>query len=110
MRNTEFVEASGNFSLYGVVRFAAYILAAVGMYMGNLQVAGIAFGFGATLGFVRRLARIWEQIVGKKKQNAFHIKNKLKQFELKDGSKFWAKDEEDAKLYRKHVGEKQCLN
>ena len=35
MRNTEFVEASGNFSLYGVVRFAAYILAAFGMYMGN---------------------------------------------------------------------------
>jgi hypothetical protein len=30
------------------------------MYMGNLQVAGIAFGFGATLGFIRRLARIWE--------------------------------------------------
>ena len=24
----------------------------------------------------------------------------------KDGTKFWAKDEEDAKLYRKHVGEK----
>jgi hypothetical protein len=44
--------------------------------------------------------------MGKKKQNAFHIKNKLKQFELKDGTKFWAKDEEDAKLYRKHVGEK----
>jgi len=60
MRNTEFVEASGNFSLYGVVRFATYILASVGMYMGNLQIAGIAFGFGATLGFVRRLARIWE--------------------------------------------------
>ena len=60
MRKTQFVEASGNFSLYGVVRFAAYILASVGMYMGNLQVAGIAFGFGATLGFIRRLARIWE--------------------------------------------------
>ena len=37
MRKTQFVEASG-----------------------NLQVAGMAFGFGATLGFVRRLARIWE--------------------------------------------------
>ena len=47
-------------SLYGVVRFASYILAAIGMYMGNLQVAGIAFGFGATLGFIRRLSRIWE--------------------------------------------------
>jgi hypothetical protein len=30
----------------------------------------------------------------------------MKQFELKDGTKFWAKDEEDAKLYRKKVGEK----
>ena len=60
MRKTQFVEASGNFSLYGVVRFATYILAAVGMYMGNLQMAGIALGFGATLGFIRRIARIWE--------------------------------------------------
>ena len=60
MRKTEFVEASGNFSLYGVVRFAAYILSAVGMYMENFQIAAVAFGFGATLGFIRRLARIWE--------------------------------------------------
>ena len=60
MSKKNFVEASGNFSLYGVVRFASYILAAFGMYMGNLQIAGMAFGFGATLGFVRRLARIWE--------------------------------------------------
>jgi hypothetical protein len=60
MSKTQFVEASGNFSLYGVVRFASYILAAIGMYMGNLQIAGIAFGFGATLGFIRRLSRIWE--------------------------------------------------
>jgi|TARA_R110000851_G_scaffold290299_1_gene444621 hypothetical protein len=43
--------------------------------------------------------------MGKKKQ-PFHIENKLKQFELKDGTKFWAKDEEDAKLYKKHVGKK----
>jgi len=41
-----------------------------------------------------------------KKKQPFHIKNNMKQFELKDGTKFWAKDEEDAKLYRKHVGEK----
>ena len=60
MSNKQFKEASGNFSIYAVVRFAAYILAAAGMYVGNLQVAGIAFGFGATLGFIRRLARIWE--------------------------------------------------
>jgi len=30
------------------------------LYMGNLQIAAVAFGFGATLGFVRRIARIWE--------------------------------------------------
>ena len=106
MSKKDFVEASGNFSLYGVVRFATYIISAAGMYMENFQIAAVAFGFGATLGFIRRLARIWEQIMAKKKKQAFHIVNKLKQFELKDGTKFWAKDEEDAKLYRKHVGEK----
>ena len=40
-----------------------------------------------------------------KKKTPLHEKN-MKQFELKDGTKFWAKDEEDAKLYRKKVGEK----
>ena len=44
--------------------------------------------------------------MAKKKKQPFHIANKLKQFELKDGTTFWAKDEEDAKLYRKHLGEK----
>jgi len=56
----QFVEASGNFSIYGVVRFATYMLSAVALYMENLQVAAIAFGFGALLGFLRRIARIWE--------------------------------------------------
>jgi hypothetical protein len=28
--------------------------------LGELQIAAIAFGFGATLGFIRRVARIWE--------------------------------------------------
>ena len=60
MSKSNFVEASGNFSLYGVVRFTTYIMSAVALYMENLQVAAIAFGFGATLGFIRRLARIWE--------------------------------------------------
>jgi|TARA_R110000737_G_scaffold155352_1_gene184163 hypothetical protein len=60
MSKTEFVEASGNFSLYGVVRFVAYMLSATGLYMENFQVAAISFGFGALLGFIRRLARIWE--------------------------------------------------
>ena len=41
--------------------------------------------------------------MAKKKKQPFHIKNKLKQFELKDGSKFWAKDDIDAELYRKKV-------
>ena len=44
--------------------------------------------------------------MAKKNKQPFHIKNNTKQFELKDGTKFWAKNEEDAKLYRKHVGEK----
>jgi hypothetical protein len=44
--------------------------------------------------------------MAKKNKQPFHIKNNMKQFELKDGTKFWAKDESDAKLYRKHVGEK----
>jgi hypothetical protein len=40
-----------------------------------------------------------------KKKTLLHEKN-MKQFELKDGTKFWAKDEEDAELYRKLVGKK----
>ncbi len=44
--------------------------------------------------------------MAKKNKQPFHIKNNMKQFELKDGTKFWAKDESDAKLYRKHLGEK----
>ena len=61
MSRKEFVEASGDFSLYGVARFTSYIMSATALYMENFQVAAIAFGFGATLGFIRRLARIWEQ-------------------------------------------------
>ena len=60
MSRKEFIEASGDFSLYGVARFTSYIMSATALYMENLQVAAIAFGFGATLGFIRRLARIWE--------------------------------------------------
>ena len=60
MTRKDFVEASGNFSIYGVVRFTGYMMSAVALYMENFQVAAIAFGFGATLGFIRRLARIWE--------------------------------------------------
>jgi len=36
----------------------------------------------------------------KKKVKSFHITNNLKQYMLKDGSRFWAKDDENALLYR----------
>jgi len=60
MTRQEFIESSNNFSIYGVVRFTLYMMSSVSLYVENLQVAAIAFGFGATLGFIRRLARIWE--------------------------------------------------
>jgi len=60
MSRKEFIEASGDFSIYGVVRFTTYMMSATALYMENLQVAAIAFGFGALLGFLRRVARIWE--------------------------------------------------
>ena len=60
MSRREFVEASGDFSLYGVARFTSYMMSSVALYMENFQVASLAFGFGATLGFIRRLPRIWE--------------------------------------------------
>ena len=60
MSRNQFTEASGDFSIYGVVRFTTYMMSAVALYLENFQVAAIAFGFGATLGFIRRLARIWE--------------------------------------------------
>ena len=60
MSRNQFIEASGDFSLYGVARFTSYMMSSVALYMENFQVAAIAFGFGATLGFIRRLARLWE--------------------------------------------------
>ena len=60
MTRKEFIEASSSFSLYGVARFTAYMLSAIALYIENFQVAAIALGFGAALGFIRRLARIWE--------------------------------------------------
>ena len=60
MLRKEFMEASGDFSIYGVVRFTSYMMSATALYMENLQIAAIAFGFGALLGFLRRVARIWE--------------------------------------------------
>jgi|TARA_Y100000310_G_scaffold49876_1_gene46057 hypothetical protein len=39
----------------------------------------------------------------KKKVIPFHIKHNLKQYMLKDGTRYWAKDDEDALLYRNFV-------
>ena len=36
----------------------------------------------------------------KKKTLSFHIEHNLKQYMLKDGTKYWAKDDENALLYR----------
>jgi|TARA_R110000824_G_scaffold19972_7_gene76226 hypothetical protein len=60
MSKISFVEASSNFSLYGVVRFVSYMLSSIALYTENLQIAAVAFGFGALLGFLRRVSRIWE--------------------------------------------------
>tara|TARA_R110000823_G_scaffold250726_1_gene373771 strand:- start:290 stop:472 length:183 start_codon:yes stop_codon:yes gene_type:complete len=60
MTRQNILESRNNFSIYGVFRFTSYLLASIAMYMDNLEIAGIAFGIGATLGFVRRLARLWE--------------------------------------------------
>ena len=56
----QFIESSGDFSIYGVVRFTTYMMSSVALYLEDFQIAAIAFGFGATLGFIRRVARIWE--------------------------------------------------
>ena len=60
MTRKQFTETSGDFTLYGVARFTSYMMSFVALYMENFQIAAIAFGFGATLGFIRRIARIWE--------------------------------------------------
>jgi hypothetical protein len=60
MTRKEKLETQSEFSIYGVFRFTSYLLSSVALYMGNLQVAAVALGFGATLGFIRRIARIWE--------------------------------------------------
>ncbi len=60
MSRKQFLEEANNFSIYGVFRFTAYLISSTAMYLGNFELAGIAFGFGAVLGFIRRLARIWE--------------------------------------------------
>ncbi len=39
----------------------------------------------------------------KKKKVPFHVKHNYEQFELSDGTKFWARDEDDSKLYIEFV-------
>lgn len=41
----------------------------------------------------------------KKKDTPFHIVHNYTSYELKDGTTFWAKNDFDAKLYKKKVGE-----
>ena len=41
--------------------------------------------------------------MAKKTKTLFHMKQNLKQYMLKDGSRFWAKDDENALLYRDFV-------
>ena len=60
MNNKKKRELKNNFSIYGVFRFTAYIICSFALYSGNLEIAGLAFGFGASLGFIRRISRIWE--------------------------------------------------
>ena len=60
MTRKEELYTKNEFSIYGVFRFTAYLLASAALYLGEFQIAAVALGFGATLGFIRRLARIWE--------------------------------------------------
>ena len=60
MTRKERLKQQSEFSIYGVFRFTSYLLSSIALYMGNLQIAAVALGFGATLGFIRRIARIWE--------------------------------------------------
>ena len=60
MTRKEILKTQNDFSIYGVFRFTSYLIASIALYMGNFQIAAIALGFGATLGFIRRIARIWE--------------------------------------------------
>jgi len=60
MTRKEKLETQSDFSIYGVFRFTSYLVSSIALYMGNLQIAAVALGFGATLGFIRRIARIWE--------------------------------------------------
>ena len=60
LNKLEAKQSKNDFSIYAVFRFSTYIVCSFALYFGNLQIAGIAFGFGASLGFLRRLARLWE--------------------------------------------------
>tara|TARA_R110001592_G_scaffold5372_1_gene29591 strand:- start:3248 stop:3412 length:165 start_codon:yes stop_codon:yes gene_type:complete len=40
-----------------------------------------------------------------KKKTSLHEKQNMKQWKSNEGYTFWARDEEDAKLYLKHTGQ-----
>ena len=42
MSRKELLKTQSEFSIYGVFRFTAYLLASVAMYIGDLQIAGIS--------------------------------------------------------------------
>ena len=60
IKNKKERESKNNFSIYGIFRFTSYIICSFALYFGNLEIAGVSFGFGASLGFIRRISRIWE--------------------------------------------------
>ena len=60
MTRREVLKNQSDFSIYGVFRFTEYLVCNIALYMGNFQIEGVAFGFGATTGFIRRIARILE--------------------------------------------------
>mgnify|MGYP003135117427 CR=1 FL=1 len=44
-----------------------------------------------------------KNLMGKRKEKAFHIKHNYKRFKSVEGYKFWAKDKKDAKEYCKFM-------
>ena len=44
MSRNNFVEATGNFSIYAVVRFTAYMMSATALYMENFQISAMMLG------------------------------------------------------------------
>ena len=86
MSKLKLKESKNDFSIYGVFRFSTYIVCSFALYFGNLEIAGVAFGF----------------VKYRSKKITFHIKHKLKPFTYV-GHSFYAKDQEEADLYIKRL-------